>query len=388
MLYFYRFGKTPNLSLAEIKAWYKKSGKSFELISTRLSGVIIETDIEAPIAELGGIIKKGIVLDTIANLDEVKNLVVNDLALKEGRKVFGISDFSGKFSAKQIEKLGLTIKNEFDSGRFVTSRDPELSSVIVTKEKLLTKGGDYLIYPSNDEIYLIKTLEVQDFKSYDNRDYNRPRFDPKSGMLPLKLCQMMINIAGVDKDAKIIDPFCGSGTLIQEALVMGYKNLIGSDLSDKAVDDTKVNIEWLKTEYGINTDGVQIFHLRVKDIRNEVRDLDAVVTEPFLGPALTGQEPREKIIKSRDTVGYILNEAFETYSQILKPGGKIVTVVPCFKFKHETYSIDIATIAANHGLRIETNFEDLEQKGNRYPLVYARENQHLNREIFVLTKES
>lgn len=47
----------------------------------------------------------------------------------------------------------------------------------------------------------------------------------------------------------ILDPFCGSGTILTEAMLINYKNLIGADISPKAINDTKKNIEWIIRNY-------------------------------------------------------------------------------------------------------------------------------------------
>jgi tRNA G10 N-methylase Trm11 len=56
-------------------------------------------------------------------------------------------------------------------------------------------------------------------------------------MIPPKLAQVMINLARRDEadfqDKILFDPFCGSGTILMEAYLMGIKNIIGSDLSDR-----------------------------------------------------------------------------------------------------------------------------------------------------------
>ena len=93
---------------------------------------------------------------------------------------------------------------------------------------------------------------MQPFKDLSRLDFGRPARDDFSGMLPPKLAQIMINLAQVQNpEALIIDPFCGSGTILSEALLMGYKDLLGSDISPKAIADTYKNISWIKDLYKI-----------------------------------------------------------------------------------------------------------------------------------------
>ena len=104
--------------------------------------------------------------------------------------------------------------------------------------KVLEKGGELVVFVRSDTTFdLGRTETVQDFKTYRLRDIGRPRRNAKRGMLPPKLARMMINIASPKHNDTILDPFCGSGTIIHEAFLLGYKNIIGSDISEKAVRD-------------------------------------------------------------------------------------------------------------------------------------------------------
>ncbi len=76
------------------------------------------------------------------------------------------------------------------------------------------------------------------------------------GMMPPKLVQMMINLAGPSINAEsnrklsaIYDPFCGLGTTLIEAANMGITEVYGSDLSPEMVRATTDSLdEFIKTE--------------------------------------------------------------------------------------------------------------------------------------------
>ena len=174
-----------------------------------------ETDTHIDINRLGGTIKTGVILNNLNSLEDIKGAIVSDLQQKTGRKVYGLTSLSKKFNQVELNRLGIKIKKAFDSSRFVTSKEKELSSVIITKEKLLEKGGDYYVIEADGSNYLGKATAVQDFKDFDHRDYDRPRVDPKSGMLPPKLARIMVNLGGTSTSETILDPFCGSGTILQ-----------------------------------------------------------------------------------------------------------------------------------------------------------------------------
>lgn len=99
--------------------------------------------------------------------------------------------------------------------------------------------------------FVAVTLAVQDFEEYRFLDFGRPQRDMVSGSMPPKLAKIMLNLSGVKIDQAILDPFCGSGTMIQQALLLGFTNIVGSDASPKAVEDTKKNLNWLGSKLNL-----------------------------------------------------------------------------------------------------------------------------------------
>jgi tRNA (guanine10-N2)-dimethyltransferase len=217
-------------------------------------------------------------------------------------------------------------------------------------------------------------------------------------MLPPKLARIMINLAQVKDNAVILDPFCGSGTILQEALVLGYSNLIGSDNSDKAVGDTKKNLDWLETKYegrspksdgstkpGLGQDrltmtasAVKVFNLDVKDLELKFKpnSIDAIITEPSLGPALRGNETQAQIEKTIETLESLYLSAFVQFAKVLVKGGKVVMVFPIYNLRNTQSKLDILSQIEKLGF-IKLSKEEL---------VYFREKQFVRREIGIFEK--
>ena len=49
----------------------------------------------------------------------------------------------------------------------------------------------------------------------------------------------------------MLDPFCGVGTTLIEASLLGFDQMIGSDIDEKAVADTEKNLNWLSREFDL-----------------------------------------------------------------------------------------------------------------------------------------
>jgi len=203
-------------------------------------------------------------------------------------------------------------------------------------------------------------------------------------MLPPKLAMMMLNLATQKKDSIILDPFCGSGTILTEAILLGYKNLIGSDISQTAVNDTMRNIEWLKNTFKINDNNLKInvFQSDIFDITKKIDNdtIDAIVAETYLGKPLKGNETKSMIESQATELKMLYVNTFTRFKKMLKPGGIIVFIIPRFHYKEDWITIDCEKDILKLGF---SNEPILPEHKN---LLYWRPGQHVGREIWRFKK--
>lgn len=281
---------------------------------------------------------------------------------------------------------------------FLPLRNRKVSTVSVNKNKLLSNGFEIVLAIGKESVYVGKTIAIQDYESYSFRDYGRPNRDPKSGMIPPKLAKMMINLARTDKNKKILDPFCGSGTILEELILLGYRKIKGSDISGKAIDDSKANIKWLFDNYHQlekEKYNIQIMKSDVIKISEAVgeKSIDAIVTEPLLGRPRKRYnfDQAKKEIKSLKSL-YL--KAFNEFKKILKEGGKIVIVSPVFKCQGEFLTLPILEGLRSLGFNQKdflpkkySNPKELEllnlELTDRNSIIYYRPEQTVSREIFL-----
>ncbi len=366
MQYAFILGRNPKLSVAEILAVLPDSQIVKETDSFLILSVKDDFDCKAVLNQLGGTIKIGQVIGDEIKAETIAGVLKNIKAA--GKLNFGIS----YYDCPQ-DKLGMEVKKilrkDKISCRLVTSKDKALSAVVITKNKCV----DFLILAGQ---FLARTGAVQEFEDYSFFDYGRPARDLLSGSLPPKLAKIMINLAQAPKSAAILDPFCGSGTIIQEAIFLGYKNITGCDVSPKAVGDTKANLEWLKQNVKIQIPKVNLFVADVRQLAQKVTSVDAIITEPYLGPALKGSESREKIEVIIDELSELYHDSFLKFKEILKSGGRIVIVFPIFRLNKETLVLPILESIKKLG------FTQLDDSN----LIYGRPDQKIWRQIFVFQK--
>jgi len=393
MKYFFVLGTNPALSAAELAAVLDLPAPELWAADFLVAEIGREIDAAALIARLGGTVKIGQCLAEIPLGQETDLLKIIETAAsakqasgQAGKFNFGFSDYGSKNFDKK--DLGAKLKKYFVeqgiSTRFVVSREKTLSSVVVTQNRLLARGMEIVLASASGRIFIGETLAVQPFKDLSRRDYGRPARDDLSGMLPPKVAQIMINLAQVsDRDAVIIDPFCGSGTILSEAMLGGYKKLFGSDISPKAIDNTYKNTEWLRELYKVSDCKLKLFTKNVADLSKFIKSdsVAAIVTEPFLGP-------QRGLINFKTVIGNLeelYSLALLEFVKVLQPGGRVVMIWPLFYGQRPItprYSglkiIDMipASLRDNKYLK----------KTDRGTIVYGRPGQKVYREIVVLDK--
>ena len=406
------FGSSPQISLAELNAILGSGILKLMARECAVAELPDDADIPALQNRLGGTVKIGQIAGRVKEnesrtitlqpridargismvRDELVGVLKNILE-KENKFVFGISAYSveGGVNIKAIQakmkNIGLSLKKEFKASgrrsRFAVSREDNLSSVAVVKNKLLTDGMEFLVLAGANELILGKTLTVQDFAKYNLRDYGRPVPSPRSGMLPPKLAQMMINISKIQKNQTVLDPFCGSGTILQEAANLGIENLIGADCDARAIDDTKKNTAWFQDEFKIRPRFLNIFQCDARELSQKIQtnSIDAIIAEPYLGPPLTGREPFFIIQKNRDELEILYAAAFQEFAKILKSGGAVAFIFPRFQKNNEILEIRNLDQIKKCGFTIQPL-----SQSRRGSVIYQKDIQHLAREIFVFRK--
>ncbi|MBU1202845.1 methyltransferase domain-containing protein [Patescibacteria group bacterium] len=370
--YIFMLGQSAELAKEELISFLgsvENSGPSFALATSPKKPAEL-------IKNLGGTIKIAQYIDTIDDLSPLFDIWLANINIESGKTNFGFSLYNDKKNYPAIKKISMAIKKDLKSQghkcRFVSSREPILSSVIVTKNNLI--NNELLIIRNNNQYIIGITRAVQDFASYGLRDMERPNRDDKSGLLPPKIAQIMLNLAGPDRQKNILDPFCGSGTILQEAALLGFNQIYGSDISKKAISDSQANLDWLAKKFAIKIN----YEIRKSDINNlsenfKNNSIDLIVTEPFMGDARqVSRAYKISDLKNIQTeLQKLYHKSFLEFKKILKPGGVVIFIFPEFVIKNDSLKTLDEYIIANIGFRLNKN------------LVYFRPDQKVRRQITV-----
>jgi len=384
-------GRQPALGLAELESLYGEAA----IKHLRPNAALVDLPAQdINFERLGGSIKLATVLNVIPSTswDKLEDYLAKTIPehlqyVPEGKFKLGISVYGIHVNPRAIQasalRLKKIIKAEGRSVRIIPNKTPALNSAQVIHNQLTTETGwELVFYRDGDKTILALTKAEQNIDKYARRDQNRPYRDAKVGMLPPKLAQIIINLATGDMHrASVLDPFCGTGVVLQEALLMGY-DVYGTDLEPRMIEYTKKNLDWLANSFTLSSGLSE--HLEVGDATKFkwTHPFSVVAAETYLGKPLS-KEPAPDLLKSiMTTCDRIHMDFLKNIGTQLKSGSRLCLAVPAWKtksgFKH------LLTLDKLHDLGYtRLSFAHSPTK----EMLYYREDQLVARELVVLRKD-
>ena len=357
-------GKNWKLSLAELISFLEAREVVFKVEAFSRDFFVLNIQGEVPrIEDLGGTIKIGALSKTIPtelfekafllNDKQAKNQIEEEIASssavsgmleKASRKyLFGVSAYCTAESLRPLSAriqrfVGSSVKrslaeHEVRSDFMGFSRDreqPQLTHVEVLKKNLVESKGEVLLCLDKEQAWLAVTTAVHDPFEFQKRDVGKPN-QRKIFAIPPRLARIMVNLSACKSGRVLLDPFCGVGTILQEAL-LAKAEVVGVDTNPWCVEAATENLEWLRREYGLRDAEFRVLKgdaLALKRIIGS--EVDCIATEPDLGPALRDVPTTpyaEKIVnKLTPLYSGFLREAFN----VLRKDGRLVLVTPYLK---------------------------------------------------------
>jgi tRNA G10 N-methylase Trm11 len=402
-------GRQPALGLAELESLYggrnlKKAGDS--------AAVVFRDPSEIDFGRLGGSVKlcKVLTLLDTTHWGEIERYLVKHapehaLTLPEGKIQIGLSAYGFAESAQRVQATGLsvkkTIKKAGRSVRLTPNQKPALSSAQVHHNHLTgLTGWELVVVADGQQTFVAQTVQIQDIDAYTLRDRGRPKRDSRVGMLPPKLAQIMVNLAGKHvvpedatldpehltnknpRNARLLDPFCGTGVLLQEALLMGF-DIYGTDLEPRMIDYSNHNLTWLKGHYP--TIAERAADLEIGDATSFAwrSPIDLVACETYLGKPFTAPPAPDVLAATMADCNLIIKKFLRNIHDQLQPGTRLCVAVPAWQtskndFRHLPLIDQISDLGYN---RMELEHVEYEN------LLYYRADQVVARELLVLTRK-
>jgi len=356
-------GKNWRLSLAELIAYLQARQINFKIqhFTQEFFTIQIQQTLDQKtIEELGGTIKIGEVKLTLPS-QQVKDAYVkhnkqaekqiaealkkSDIAKQindhtKGKAFFGISVYLEetqiKFYAGEIQRLlGSTIKKELaeygKKARFMGFADKsqgQLSHVEVLKKELVENKAEILLCIGKETSWIATTTAVHNPFEFQKRDVYKPRQRKIFGMPP-RLAKIMINLSECTEGKTLLDAFCGVGTVLQEALLI-KANVVGTDINTWCIKAAEDNLKWITQEYELQNRDYRVVQSDVGFLSRKIgtENIDCIVSEPDLGPALRQIPTTPYAKKIIDKLTPLFFSFIEEAYKVLKPEGRLVIVTP------------------------------------------------------------
>ncbi len=332
--YIFVLGRDPELSKLEIKSYFQSRNLPLNILKETDKVLLLETlsiNSEKIISELGGTQKIAKVITSFDNLYEgTKNKVryaVSNYSDNEEEDIKG--DLKEYFKKEGIRA---NIKKSHHEQDFLTPSEAKNVVEVIQFNNINAK-----------------VIAVFDPKEHKKRDTQRPVQRPLH-TISIRLAKILINLSQAKPGETLLDPFCGIGTILQEAMLMNI-NGIGFDNDLSCITSSEKNLKWIQGIYNpkasyrlINSDSRQVLKF--------VSKVDCVATEPYMGP----------FMKSYPTEGEakrIMKELVPLYQELVRVLAKvtkhrIVIVTPIFIAKsRERFKLDLEPTLRKLNLKFE-----------------------------------
>ncbi len=366
-MYLAVLGRERDLSLAELESLVGSATPFGEC-------ALVEQGFE--LARAGGVVKLAKVIDTQpwSGWDHLK-VDRTLLPTRSTKTIVGVSFYGPSNLQNGTKGWAFNLKKELKSKssiRIIVDNAP-LTAAQLKFNEIPAKGFELIIAVKADQAVLALTEAFQDIDWYSKRDYDRPKRSAKVGMLPPKLAQIMINLS---KGEKIYDPFCGTGVVLQEALLMG-KSAAGSDLEPKMIEFSTANLKWLADQIDQN---LPTFTLDVADATTvKIPPGYSIVSEGYLGPPLVKPPDSNELAQLKAEANALFQRALKNWSGQLRTGARVVLAVPCWKTHGQFETLSLIDQINEIGYNL-VRFKHADSR----KLIYARPDQIVGRQLLVL----
>ncbi|HSX02117.1 MAG TPA: hypothetical protein VLI05_02250 [Candidatus Saccharimonadia bacterium] len=368
-------GRQPELGLLELESRLGPAAlEPFGRQAVRLA-------MAPPIDELGGVIKLAEVLYDGPAAD-IRPVPVDPAVLPvadEGKTPFAVSVYGIRATPRFVMAAGLALKKvlgERGSLRLVPPGEGlTVSAAQLRHNRVLERGFELIVVVAGQRMVVARTVGVQNIDAYAKRDHGRPARSAKVGMLPPKLAQVLVNTTSAPI---VVDPFCGTGVVLQEALLAG-RSVIGSDLAPDMVQASRVNLTWLAEETPRSLGSWSVLEVDARVARLPVEPC-AIVSEGYLGPNLTTAPPPARLKEIRAELRALYVAALTHWAAQLPPGAELALCAPAWRTAKGWQYLGVVDDLPRLGYTMKV-FKHVPA-----PVLYARPDQVVGRQLLLLRK--
>jgi len=401
-MYVFLLGRDSSLSKIELSVYFKRKDLMFKVIKEDDTYLLLDfpgqtINPENIIKDVAGVTRISQVYHSSKTLDE-KLINKLDFANKKSFN-YGISSINLP-NEDDITNMTTIIKDYYREEKAkAVYKKPKLQPVYKGKKRLIRKdiinpdnvlswgllkdGFEIVVVYLEDTYYFAKTIACTDSNEFIFKDKHRP-VQKELYSTSFRLTKMMLNILGQPKGKTILDPFCGAGNFLIEALIQGY-DVIGIDKNNEMVAASRKNIAWAQEEFKTNG--------RVKLIIGDASKIefraDAACFEPYMGPFLDKLPNEHRVRQILGELNSLYSALFDNLYMHLNGKGKIVCILPEFKTFDEKTILLPQRVFLDHGFKLVDPKDITDKFAIQNPVPYTTPSgSKISRNIYILEKSN
>jgi len=320
-LFFLLSGEHPTLPFSELRAILEAEGHRYGVVGQLKQVLRVDADVEC----VGSIVRRAALTRVCCSELFSGKAEAADIFRQCRSVTFEKHVDTGKSFVVRVRRIGESAL-EVDSVKL----EQEIGAIVLDKvkeAKVRLKEPDVTFFgviTGDSFVFGRKLAEVPPKPFVERRPRRRPFFHPSA--MPAKLARCMVNLAQPIAGDVVLDPFCGTASMLIEAGLIGCR-VVGFDVQWRMVRGSLRNLR----HYGVESDGV----LRADARCPPVRVVDCIVTDPPYG-------------RSAKTLGRMVEDIVEHFLMTARTcvqGGRRV----CVAFPR---GVDVGSMAKGSGFKL------------------------------------
>lgn len=272
-LFFLLSGEHPTLPFSEVEAILKAEGHQYKILGKHTQVLRLEAHPQS----VESIVRRA-AMTRACSIELLHTKAVSSDILREIRSI----PFEKCVRKRGTFVVRLRRIREAAQDVEVSWLEQELGGVILDaveglKVKLTNPDMTFFGVLTDDVfVFGLRVAEIPAKPFVGRRPRKRPFFHPSA--MPAKLARCMVNLAQCKVGDVVLDPFCGTGSFLVEAGLIGCR-VVGFDVQLRMVRGSKRNLRF----FSVDPEGL----LRADARCPPIRQADCVVTDPPYGRAST-----------------------------------------------------------------------------------------------------
>ncbi len=272
-LFFLLSGEHSTLPVSELKAILEAEGHSYRLLGTFRQVAQVEANVES----IKAIVRRA-ALTRVCCIELVNTRSVTAEIFEKIRSI------SLEKCIEKGETFAVRVRRIGESAPEIESVDLEqkigaiiLDKIEGAKVKLINPNLTFFGVITEDKFFFgPKLAEINPKPFVERRPRKRPFFHPSA--MQAKLARCMVNLAQPKAGDIVIDPFCGTASLLIEAGLIGCR-VIGFDVQKRMARGSLLNLRY----YGVSPEGM----IRASALFPPIKEINCIVTDPPYGRSAT-----------------------------------------------------------------------------------------------------